>query len=287
MKNTLAILAAGLMSLTVSAQSSIAPIGVMNGVVSQPQTTLYIDIMVERQEIISGPYARYAQKYLGVTAPLSDKVSYEIIAATVCDKSDCVKQDYAVVAPPTTTHMNPPKGFPKLPIDKLSNAQSTLEENAKRAADQIFKIRRSRYELITAEAGENVFGAGLQYALEELDHMEEEYLSLFLGKQSTSTTSKQYKVTPVPDKQNYIVCRFSSIDGLLPDDDLSGQPVVLDLKSLGSTSTEGLTVVEKPSKGDKPYRVAEETSCRLIFNNSEIASAVLPVFQLGKTVYLR
>lgn len=287
MKNVLAILAAGLICMTATAQN-IAPIGVVNGKVSQSQTTLHVNITVEQQNITAGPYARYSQKYLGVSAPLADKTLYGIVSAGICDGTHAVNHGHAATTQSATAlHMSPEKGFPKLLVDRTSNSQLSLEENARMAADQIFKIRKSRMELITAEAGENVFGAGLQSALAELDRLEEEYLSLFLGKQVNKTTARQYKVTPVQGKQNYIVCRFSDIDGLLPDDDLSGQPVVLETKPRGSVSTEGLSVVDKPAKGDTAYRVADDTSCRLIFNNAEIASEVVPVYQFGKTIYLR
>ena len=44
-------------------------------VVSQPRTVLAVDVTAERDVTLSGPYARYAQKFLGVRAPLTDKMS--------------------------------------------------------------------------------------------------------------------------------------------------------------------------------------------------------------------
>ncbi len=273
-----------MMSAVAAAQNGvIAPIGIVNGEISQPQTSLYVDITVEQQDITAGPYARYAQKYLGVPAPLTDKVLYEIISAKISD-TNTMLHSTVQESSNLSSHMNPSKGFPKLLIDKTSNAQSSLEENARIAADQIFKIRKSRYELVAGEAGENVFGAGLANALEELNRMEEEYLSLFLGRQLNTTLVKQYKVTPASDKRTYVVCRFSNTEGLLPEDDLSGSPIILETKAMNTVSTEGLNVQAKPSKS--AYRIADDTSCRIIFNNSEIGSATIPVYQFGQTVYI-
>lgn len=278
--------AATLMCVVAAAQNAgIAPIGIVNGEVSLPQTTLYVDIVIEQQDITAGPYARYAQKYLGISAPLANKVLYEIKSAKISDNSgnqaDKPREEYGV-----TSHMRPESGFPKLAVDKKSNTQVTPEESAQLAANEIFKIRKSRDELIMGEAGENVFGAGLKDAVKELNRMEEEYLSLFIGRQVNKTITKQYKLTPISGKQTYIVCRFSNVDGLLPEDNLSGQPVVLETKALGTMSTEGLNVQPKPAKGVPAYRVADDTSCRIIFNNSEIASVTIPVYQFGKTVYI-
>ena len=284
MKKILFACAAAIVSVAAFAQTgTIAPIGIVNGEVSQPQTTLYVDITVEQQDITAGPYARYAQKYLGISAPLADKALYEIRSAKISDVNT-ITTSSAQEKSSLTSHMNPRKGFPKLLIDKTSNAQLSLEDNARLAADQIFKIRKSRYELITGEAGENVFGAGLANALDELNRMEEEYLSLFLGRQFNTTVVRQYKVTPSSGKLTYIVCRFSNTDGLLPDDDLSGNPVVLETKAMNTVSTEGLNVQAKPTKS--VWRIADDTRCRIIFNNIEIGSATIPVYQFGQMVYL-
>lgn len=286
MKKTFAILAAAVFGISASAQD-IVPVGIIDGKISQPQTTLYVDITVEQQDVIAGPYARYAQKYLGVSAPLADKSLYEITDAAISQESRETTNTDTACAAPDVTHMNPAKGFPKLLVDRMSNSQLSMEDNAQLAAERIFNIRKSRYELITGEAGENVFGAGLSSALKELDRLEEEYLSLFLGKQTGKTITKQFKVTPAQGKQTYIVCRFSNIDGLLPQDDLSGQPVILETKPLGNISTAGLPVVNKPIKTDQAYQIADDVLCRVIVDNAEIASATIPVYQLGQTIYLR
>ena len=39
--------------------------------IAQPRTILAVDVTVERDLTFTGPYARYAQKYLGVRAPTS------------------------------------------------------------------------------------------------------------------------------------------------------------------------------------------------------------------------
>ena len=41
-------------------------------VYAMPQTTVVVDITVARESVVTGPYARFAQKYFGVIAPLAD-----------------------------------------------------------------------------------------------------------------------------------------------------------------------------------------------------------------------
>lgn len=45
-------------------------------VVGTAETVLAADITVRCEKIVCGPYARYAQKFLGLRAPLTDKTVY-------------------------------------------------------------------------------------------------------------------------------------------------------------------------------------------------------------------
>ncbi|HAY31196.1 DUF4831 family protein, partial [Alistipes sp.] len=71
--------------------------------------------------------------------------------------------------------------FLKVPIDKQSTVEKSAESMAADAANMIFSLRRHRLDLVTGEAGENVFGGGLKAALDEISRLEQEYLALFLG----------------------------------------------------------------------------------------------------------
>jgi len=45
-----------------------------------PRTTLTLEVTLERNCTFSGPYARYAEKYLGITVPTEDAVTHRITA---------------------------------------------------------------------------------------------------------------------------------------------------------------------------------------------------------------
>ena len=48
-----------------------------------PTSPLAVDLTVEKEVVTVGPYARYAQKFLGVRGALSDKTLYSVKAARV------------------------------------------------------------------------------------------------------------------------------------------------------------------------------------------------------------
>ena len=64
--------------------------------VSMPRSVLAVDLSVECSTVLCGPYARYAQKYLGVRAPLTDKTTWSIAGARIA-----LAGDDAFVASPT------------------------------------------------------------------------------------------------------------------------------------------------------------------------------------------
>jgi hypothetical protein len=137
---------------------------------TEQRTTLYINVTIEQREVVAGPYARYAQKFLNVTAPLADKVSYEVMSVKILDVNNLPFQndDTRNSSP---SHMQPSNGFPRLTVDKTSAIAMSLEESARAAAATIFEIRKARLDLITGEAGENVYGGGLESALAELSRL--------------------------------------------------------------------------------------------------------------------
>ena len=70
MKRTIIILATLLLPLLGKAQGNVS--------YSMPQTVLVFNIEAQREQFYAGPYAQYAQKYLGVKAELEDHVSYSV-----------------------------------------------------------------------------------------------------------------------------------------------------------------------------------------------------------------
>ena len=221
-------------------------------VVSQPRTVLAVDVTAERDVTLSGPYARYAQKFLGVRAPLTDKISWAVTGASVAllDPKACL--DAPAPAQPSRTvmsHATSEDEFSRLQADKNDMAVLALEDAAREA---------------------------------EIERLEQSYLELFLGKRVVTTETRRYVVYPQSDKKQYIVCRFSAAAGLLPESDLSGDMVLLQIEPSGNTAT----AVEASAKESNTVtcRVADPSVCTVIAGGREYARAVLPLFEFGRTI---
>ena len=293
-------------SATVQAQHPyIAPVGLIETVTgttySMPATTLTVDVVVKKESIRSGPYARYAQKYLGVIAPLANKDIYSISAAALdYSETGSVTLSMQAVgngnsertgdvrranAPIVISNMMSDTSFVRLTPDRTTLGEKSSEEMARDAANMIFTLRKKRIDLITGDAGENVFGAGIQAAIDEIGRLENEYLSLFLGKQIIQQISRRYTIVPDEGKTSYIVCRFSESGGLLADTDLSGRPILLEMRPEGRAKPE--TLPRRDKKDSRPgiyFQVADYVNCRILDGKNELTSQRIPVYQFGTTI---
>lgn len=254
--------------------------------ISQPRTILAVDVTVECDRTLAGPYARYAQKFLGVRPSLADKTTWRITGAQIAllDADNALKA--TALAPATTqvqSYAASAEEFARLQPDQTEMVTLPLEDAARAAAERIFSLRRHRLELITGEAGENVFGEGLNAALAEINRQEQSYLELFLGKHVVSTSTRRYVVYPQSDKKQYIVCRFSAAAGLLPENDLSGDIVLLQIEPSGAAVASEIEAGPKESSVVK-CRVADPSTCTVLSGGSEYGRAVLPIFEFGRTI---
>lgn len=267
----------------------IAPMGAVESaagiVVSNPRTMLAVDLTVEHEVILAGPYARYAQKYLGVRAPLSDKSTWTLKGAQL----GLLDPATAVMAPAepaaaerrTLSHLESEDEFLRFQPDRVTPDALEGEDAAAAAAKWIFTLRRNRIELITGVTGEQVFGEGLKAALEEIARMEQSYLELFLGKRILTCETHRYTVAPSASSRQYIVCRFNATDGLLPDSDLSGDVVLLQIEPSGDTAVDS-EANARDSGSAVACCVADPSVCSVTMGGREYARTVLPVFEFGR-----
>ena len=287
-----------------------------NVVVAEANTTLAVDVTVETEQFVAGPYAKHAQRLLGTNAPLVDKLVHSIVKSDVAVAEGSSYLASEGVA--NGENMGAAKvEFPKVLPDRMSKTNLSLEQAAERAAEQIYALRTARLELITAELGDGVYGAGLESALREIDRLEKEYMELFFGKRVVTYSHQRYYITvkpaefekiepvepaellepvakklgkkpteevaPQPEPKmlpaSYIVARFNSKEGLLEADNLAGDIIMLTINPAE------MSYPESNVKGDVFYRYANNAEVMLSLGHDEvIAKRVLPIYEFGRTV---
>lgn len=250
--------------------------------ISDPSTTLAIDLTIETEQVVVGPYAKYAQKYLETRGTLVDKHTATITSAKIAIVTSDALMAGAVAEPESvvTSYMGSEVEFPKISPDRTSSSAMSLDDAAAEAAQAIYKIRKNRMELISGEAGENVFGGGLKDALAELDAKEQAYLELFLGKKVVTSRTERVIVPIITGVNEY------PISNLVADKN-NKQAITLTLTP--SEATPKLSTISEVDPRDKTaiaVRIANFATCTVKVGDKVIGSSTLPIFELGRTAYI-
>lgn len=288
---------------------------------SLPRTIVEVRVMQEREVIIRGPYARYASQYLGVSgAPMSDRETYKILGAelnwatepdptqiyAIDDRTGAMSRVFSWLPAEVKSEVQLPadndfsgaqlggrtpfsdvgtstivENSNSLAVERTSAVEKSAEQMASDAASVIFKIRKRRIELICGEQGENVFGAGLQAALDEMDRIEKEYVSLFLGKRYVQRTEHRFNVVPEAGKARVVAFRFTPIKGVVGATDLSADPINLEFAPIATPTMPG---GRKLSGKTVQYRVPQIEHVTLTNGTTSFAAENIPIFQKGVMV---
>ena len=319
-------------------QGSVIP---QNSVVyALPTTVVEIKAEAVREMFTAGPYARFAQKYLGIEAVAENRETFvlkslsvesmteadaaQMYVVEIKDKNaaanflsfsaeglimsfDQTNSLAATFQLPTNENSNfTDRGvesnlgrekvtlyrssqtngaLDKVPVQQNQVVEKNPERRAEEAANVIFNLRKKRIELISGDVDGIFSSDGLRAALDEIKRIEDEYLSLFLGKTTSDTQSSVFYVTPLAaqEKQLYVAFRFSDVQGLLPANNVAGRPITLELLSDAKATSVRMT----SSDGKIPhiaYRVPETTQVRINDGQTTLLQTRMNVYQLGKTL---
>ncbi|MBN2485941.1 MAG: DUF4831 family protein [Bacteroidales bacterium] len=180
-------------------------------------------------------------------------------------------------------------GFALVPsLEKHLSAKSE-KEKAFEAAQFILKIRKRRFKLISGQYEVFPEGIALQEAVCELNKLENEYVSLFIGKYQADTISQIFSVTPQNNQtlQRFTLFRFSPDTGIIPPSGSEGTPIVLEIKDLNQNNL--LNQLQMPSVSAKSHglfyqRLPDKCTVSVFHNSHILLEAELPVYQLGAVV---
>lgn len=166
------------------------------------------------------------------------------------------------------------------------------EDKAVEAANKITKIREARYNLLSGYQ-EIPYSAGtLAYMDKQLEEMENEYLSLFIGTSHTENLHYTFYIKPEAalSSQKIPVFNFSERGGIKPASGAGGEVFSLQVKKLSSFG-ELQTIMDAreaqvPGKHGFYYRIPVSVQFDLDFSGGLSASALIPVNQYGAVVSL-
>ena len=318
-----------------SAQKSSDPEGYVT--YSLPSTTLVLDVEAMRESFYAGPYARYAEKYLGIKVRQKDEVKWQITKMSLTPKVEAdlsrrytlaVKKnapdfsflklssaglvafadgnmgggqtwrfpvsgsaDFAdkgvssnLKSEATTLYRNEKteSAYNRVSVQQNMVVEKSLEQKASEAAQMIVTLRQQRLQIVTGDTDATYSGEAMGAAIDELTRLENEYMSLFMGYSDFQTQSMSFDVVPSADRESqmYMAFRVSDTAGLVPADNLSGKPVVMEIIP---------QEIAQPSVGAQPASKVQSVNCLIpaictvkVKDGSELLiQSRVPVYQLG------
>lgn len=314
-----------------------------------PVTSFRVQVESVHQQAFPGPYAQFAERFLGIAnVPLKAKSEWSIAHINVIEDieadmdvlfavepGDGFQSDFLTlsamglviplndirfqgssqigskaqlqpsnviftdlsstpfIAAERTTHYSrvfQDSTFVRVPVHKTVTVEKSLEDKAREAADFIFSLRKRRYELLAGDADFVAEGKAVEAVLSEISRLEDEYLSLFIGKTFESKTTHWFDYTPKPNGDaTTILFRFSPTKGVVPASDLSAGPVLISATiDQGWKSTELLNQLStekgNPRTDAVYYRIPVAGNVRLTQGNNDLFSKRITIYQYGPTV---
>lgn len=325
-----------LMPLAASAQKSSDPEGYVT--YSLPSTVIVLDVEAVQTNFYAGPYARYAEKYLGIKARQKNETSYQIVEVGVAPMVEAdLSRRYALAAKKgaidasvlklssaglvsfmdgamtgevkwrfpvegkgdfsdrgvssnlkseaTTLYRNEKKDseYSKVSFQQNMVVEKSLEQKAAEAAQMIIRMREQRLQIVTGDTDATYSGEAMGAAINELTRLEKEYMSLFIGYSEEQVQNMRFEVIPSVEKESqmYVAFRVSDSAGLVPADNLSGKPVVMEIIPQEVAEPQ-VSAHANPKALCVNYLIPALCTVKVREGSDVLVQARIPVYQLGR-----
>ena len=317
----LAILAFGIGNATaqyVTTHAKVAMPGQQRGIYyALPRTVVQLDFVIEETELLEGPYSEYVYLVGADDFIMGDGKEYrlaDVVMTTYAeadpnatffiemnpkkgDAADFYLTSKGIlqgvgIAPapepakaPLTSHLSPPTSQDRTFKYQYGSKGKSREQLAYAAADMVNRIREEKIKLLTGfqETAFTLETYRQMYA--DLDEMEKEYLSLFIGKRIVNTVVKTVYVTPSKEVPSQTIGKFSTEEGFSAGVTGSGDLITLQalsLKTTGNINEPSQSAVETISHENKLfYRIPETANVKVSLGNEVLLEQRATIAQYG------
>lgn len=285
---------------------------------SLPRTVIQLDFVIEEVDLVEGPYSDYVYLVGAEDYVMGDSKEYRLVDVVMSTyaEADPNATFFVAMSPKkgeaTGFYLNKqgilegvgiapqtlPEPFQK-PVQPApvkaqskefkyqygSDAVKGIDQQARSAAAMIERIRDEKIKLVTGfqETPFTLDTYRQMYA--DLDEMENEYLSLFIGKKIAKTTVKTAYVTLSKEVPSQTIGKFSSTKGFTTDVTGVGNLITLQAISLNTTGNinqPSASAVESISHENKLfYRIPETASVKLTIGNDVLVERRETIAQYG------
>lgn len=286
-------------------------------VYSLPKTAIDVRVTVTRSVEKPGPFAQFAQKYLGQSPTVTQErtvwkiENVDILPKGIADPEKryaiqlkkenrtafylneegmLVSINRAPAPASTRPAPSPEKAAKKEQKLAAEYAQlytetmlisSSTRNMAEAAAQQIYLLREYRLDLLTGNSDEIPQGQSFEILLREMDKREALLTSLFLGTVESETLVEDIVIDP--ENKNSVAFRFSERKGILPADDLSGEPIYVstEVKEVTEAPTDSKGKVIAPASNALVYITPGKADVKVSYKGEALCQKEIPMAQLG------
>lgn len=332
------VMLAAVLPQLMSAQKGSDPVGFLT--YSLPSTTISLDVEAVQEKFYAGPYARYAEKYLGIKARQTDETTFQITqirmvplleadqsrrytvnvkkgtidatflklsASGLVSFSDANFGDESVWRFPTRTqgdfsdkgvssnltseattlyrNSKTESAYSRVAVQQSMVVEKSLEQKAAETAEMILRLRQQRLQIVTGDTDATYSGEAMGAAIEEITRLEKEYMTLFIGYSDFQQQQMRFDVIPQPglESQMYVAFRLSDTAGLVPADNLSGKPIVMEIVPQAFAEPQvSADILANAKEVEVYYRIPAICTVKLMDGANLLLQSRMPVYQLGK-----
>jgi hypothetical protein len=238
------------------------------------------DFAVEKKLIITGDYS--INTSMNIPLQLSDQSNLTYTDVTMEPNMEMKSTTiYKTILTDTS--------FVKIPVTSEQMERKTIERKAEEAAKLILEIRSDRYYIAAGLLDPFPDNYDMRTSISSLDRLEQEYLSLFIGKKFTQNFSKDYFVIPqgTLERETFQLDKFSKDKGV---GDLEGDNLFLHVEPEGNASSYRNRLPQQPEPDVYNrfyYRLPEVCEVDVEFADETLFIKRLNIFQSGVLVNTR
>ena len=299
--------------------------GQQNGLYySLPQTMLKLDFVIDEVALEKGPLSDYASNYLAMEDYVDyETTEYQLVdvkmsAVANPDPNATFFVTFASVRGGSKTQFDVmPNGIIRsvgcgYAVDNESHTSNPAQKEtaccqpektqngafmplltagksnmqlAKEVADKIVEIRKWKEYLITGDVATATNPETFNAMYQKLDELEQEYMSLLVGKRVAKRTIQTVYVVPNKEVTTQTVAKFSETDGLTIGTGGSGSMISVQTLSMNTTSAinaPSQSAVESMTYENKVfYRIPEMANVKVTCGNRTLLEDRVTVNQLG------
>lgn len=291
-----------------------------------PKTQLAFDVEYTETVSTQGPFYQYAERYLGSKeVVMEDETVFALKEITVHTKTEADKERAYTFNPSRAqqaqlkldkngvlvaynaelpaektdksnrnnwnnrTNANPlAKEADELPPYSEETLLATSKAKmAESTAKQIYRLREARMNILAGDVDHlPADGRAMELTLKELDEQEAKLVRLFTGTVEIKNRHKIIYLEPTEDESRLLL-RFSRFAGPVATDDLSGEPIKVELHVTKQELRQAGEKEKAPALSELYYNLPGEVSVKVTDpNGKELANRTLPVAQFGVSVAL-